>query len=77
MRGKTEEKFLLLDEATSIKNGDKVYKEICEEEFFRIIAASSRPKEFNFYSLSFREFIESFLDSYLSDGNFRNFKSVS
>jgi len=89
MRGKPKEKFLFLDEITSIRNWEKVYKEICEEGFFKVIATGSRPKElektaeyfpgrnveiFNFYPLSFREFVESFLFSYLSDGNFGIFK---
>lgn len=81
MREKSKEKFLFLDEITSIKDWEKVYKEICEEGFFRAIATGSRPKElervaeffpgrnveiFNFYPLSFRKFVESFLLSYLS-----------
>jgi len=89
MREKAKEKFLFLDEITSIKDWEKVYKEICEEGFFRVIATGSRPKElekvaeffpgrnveiFNFYPLSFREFVESFLTSYLSDGKFGIFK---
>lgn len=83
MREKSKEKFLFLDEITSIKEWEKVYKEICEDGFFKAIATGSRPKElekaaeffpgrnveiFNFYPLSFRELVESFLLSYLSDG---------
>jgi len=89
MREKNQEKFLFLDEITSIKDWEKVYKEICEEGFFKVIATGSRPKElekvaeffpgrnveiFNFYPLSFREFVESYLTSYLSDGKFGIFK---
>jgi len=89
MRSFPKDKFLFLDEITSIRNWEKVYKEICEEGFFRVIATGSRPKElekkaeyfpgrsveiFNFYPLSFREFVESFLTSYLSDGTFGIFK---
>lgn len=85
MREKSKEKFLFLDEITSMKDWEKVYKEICEENFFKVIATGSRPKELekaaeffpgrnveivNFYPLSFREFVESFLNSYLSVGEF-------
>ena len=78
-------KLLFLDEIASIREWEKVYKEVCEEKFFKVIATSSRPREleksaeyfpgrnveiYNFYPLSFKEFVISLLKSYLSDGNF-------
>ena len=78
---KKEGKLLFLDEVNSLKNWEKVYKEICEENFFKVIATGSRPKELeevaeyfpgrnveimNFYPLSFKEYVESFLESFLN-----------
>ena len=85
MRDKDKNRFLFLDEITSIKEWEKVYKEICEEEFFKVVATGSRPREleksaeyfpgreveiYNFYPLSFKEFVKSLLISWLSDGKF-------
>lgn len=75
-RGVEKEKILFLDEVTAIEKWERVYKEICEEGFFKVIATGSRPKEleekgeyfpgrnveiYNFYPLSFKEFVYSFL----------------
>ncbi|MEO0266925.1 MAG: AAA family ATPase [candidate division WOR-3 bacterium] len=81
LRDKKGGKFLLLDEVTYLKDWISVYKEICEDGFFNLIATGSRPKELqkggeyfpgrnvkilNFYPLSFKEFVNFLLLSYMN-----------